>query len=94
MRKFKILNIRSGNVKVWTGTFGVLSYPDENNNDVDIYIYLKGDKKLIPAPKYYWKILQGDDGKFAGFVGLNDPHSPNIESEDAFCNSVCNEING
>ena len=85
---------RSGNVKVWTGTFGVLSYPDVNNNDADIYVYVKGDLKLVPAPKYYWKVLQGDDGKFAGFVGLNDPHSPDIAAEDAFCNSVCNEIHG
>ena len=81
-------------MKVWSGTFGVLSYPDKNNNAKDIYVYLKGDKQYIPAPKYYWKVLQGADGQVVTFVGLNDPHSPDIAPEDAFCNSVCKEIDG
>ena len=61
---------------------------------MDIYVYVKGDDKFIPAPKYYWKVMQGEDGKVVTFVGLNDPHSADIADEDAFCNSVCDQITG
>ena len=82
-------------VKVWSGTYGVLSYPDVNGNDVDIYVYVKGDKKYIPAPKYYWKVLQNDvTGEAIAFVGLNDPHSKDILADQGFCNSVCSTTIG
>jgi hypothetical protein len=45
-----------GKVTVWTGTHGILTYPDVNGNDVAIYLWVDGDKKYIPAPMYYWKV--------------------------------------
>ena len=82
-------------VKVWSGTYGLLSYPDVNGNDVDIYIYVKNGKKYIPAPKYYWKVIQnGVTGEAVAFVGLNDPHSKDILEDEGFCNSICNTIEG
>ena len=62
---------------------------------MDIYVYVKGDKKYIPAPKYYWKVLQNDvTGEAIAFVGLNDPHSEDILADQGFCNSVCSTTIG
>ena len=93
---FSYLFTRSnGNVKVWTGTYGVLQYPDENGNDVDIYLFLDGEKRYIPAPKFYWKVLLDESKNQAvGFVGLNDPHSDDIAADETFCESVCDQITG
>ena len=40
---------------MYSGTHGVLEFPDVNNNHQQIYLY---NKEYIPAPLYYWKVLQ------------------------------------
>ena len=42
-------------ISVYSGTHGVLEFPDVNNNRQQIYLY---NKEYIPAPLYYWKVLQ------------------------------------
>ena len=85
----------NGNIKVWSGTYGVLNYPDQNGNEVAIYLYLDGDKKHIPAPKFYWKVLKDETKNQAvAFIGLNDPHADDISPDEAFCTSICNQVNG
>ena len=96
-REFLIIHsFRSkGEVKVWTGTYQVLEYPDLNGNEVGIYLYLDGDKKHIPAPKFYWKVLKDETkNKAVAFVGLNDPHSDDISVDERFCTSICDQITG
>ena len=89
------INSIKDEVKVWSGTYGILSYPDLNENNVDIYLYVEDNKKYIPVPKYYWKVIQnGATGEAIAFVGLNDPHSEDILEEEGFCNSVCSSIEG
>lgn len=78
---------------VYTGTLGVLQYPDKNQNPTSIYLMEKSGKWYIPAPKYYWKILLNEVTKEAvGFVGLNDPHSEEIT--ESFCQTSCGSIIG
>lgn len=85
----------SGNVTVWSGTFDTLVYPDQNGNDVPIYIYLSNGKQYIPVPKYFWKVMHNErTDEVVAFVLLNDPHSEDIDDQHAFCNSVCTAING
>ena len=82
----------NGTVTVYTGTFGLLEYPDSNNNLKALFLL---QDKYIPAPKYYWKILFNEVTKEAvGFVGLNDPHSEDIPKEQAFCQTSCGSIKG
>ena len=72
-----------------------MSYPDNNGNNVDIYLYLDGESRHIPAPKYYWKILMDETSNQAvAFIGLNDPHADDIHPDEAFCTSICNQIIG
>ena len=42
-------------ISVYSGTHGVLEFPDVNNDHQQIYLY---NKEYIPAPLYYWKVLQ------------------------------------
>ena len=85
----------NGNIKIWSGTYGILSYPDNNGNDVAIYLYLDGEKRHIPAPKFYWKVLMDEKKDEAvAFIGLNDPHSHDVHPDEAFCTSICNQILG
>ena len=66
-----------------------------DGKEIDIYLYLKDDKKYIPAPKYYWKVIQNEiTGEAVAFIGLNDPHSEDILADEGFCNSVCSDISG
>ena len=39
---------------MYTGTHGTLRYKDTNNNYQEIFLH----QGYIPAPRYYWKVLQ------------------------------------
>ena len=54
-----------------TGTYGLLSYQDNNNNPTHIYLF---NGTYVPVPKYYWKKVQ-DPKTNTGvvFIGSNDP---------------------
>ena len=44
------------NLAVYTGTNGILKYSDVN--DVEQEIFLVVEDKYVPAPLYYWKVIQ------------------------------------
>ena len=72
-----------------------MSYPDNNGNDVDIYLYVDGEERHIPAPKFYWKVLKDETKDQAvAFIGLNDPHADDVHPDEAFCTSICSQIIG
>merc|ERR1712142_1297459 len=59
-------------LQVTTGTYGMLSYPDNNNNPTHLYLF---NGTYVPAPKYYWKVVQDHKTNTAvAFIGSNDPH--------------------
>jgi len=75
---------------VTTGTHEVLEYPDKNNKATDIF--LARIESFVPAPKYYWKVVQDPETKTAAaFIGLNDPHT-NVAPVE-LCKNRCNEMN-
>jgi len=66
----------------------VLEFPDVNNNRQQIYLY---NKEYIPAPLYYWKVLQDKStNTAAAFIGLNDPHETSVPLE--LCTNRCAEM--
>ena len=46
------------NLAVYTGTHGILKYPDVG--DIEQEIYLSVEDKYVPAPLYYWKVIQDE----------------------------------
>ena len=85
----------NGSVTVYSGTYGILEYPNDKNENTPIFILEDDGNWYIPAPKYYWKILLNEVTKeVSAFVGLNDPHADDILLEDAFCTTSCSNIGG
>jgi len=75
-------------ISVYTGTHGILTFPDINNNSEEIFLY---NDQYIPAPLYYWKVLQDKTRNTAvAFLGLNDPHEKSAPIE--VCQNRCAEM--
>ena len=57
---------------MYTGTHGTLKYKDNNNNYQKIFLH----QGYIPAPRYYWKVLQDqvreNDGLYQSSMELMD----------------------
>merc|ERR1711971_245392 len=48
-------------------------------------------ESFVPAPKYYWKVVQDPETKTAAaFIGLNDPHT-NVAPPE-LCKNRCSEM--
>ena len=92
MRKEAIA--RDVNLVVYTGTFQVLELLDVNGIPQPIYLVPDGNGSgLIPAPKYYWKLIHDPQANTAtAVIGMNNPHLRNIPVQDIFCPDVCQEI--
>jgi len=74
---------------VTTGTHEILEYPDTNRKMKAIH--LARIEKYVPAPKYYWKIVQDPQtNTAAAFIGLNDPHTNVAPLE--LCRNRCAEM--
>merc|ERR1712066_475910 len=75
-------------LQVYTGTHGILKCKDTNNNYREIFLY---NDVYIPAPRYYWKVLQDQTTDTATvFIGLNDPHTTFTPLE--LCSNKCAEM--
>ena len=79
---------------VYTGTYGTLTLPDVNGNQRSIYSAFNANSNgLIPAPKYYWKVVHDPVAKKAvAFVGINNPHLTSVSASDVFCTDICPQI--
>ena len=74
---------------VTTGTHGILEYPDKDSKATDIF--LARIESYVPAPKYYWKVVQDPaTNTAAAFIGLNDPHA-NVAPKE-LCPNRCAEM--
>merc|ERR1711963_534659 len=55
------------------------------------FIYVARIESYVPAPKYYWKVVQDPETKTgAAFIGLNDPHT-NVAPVE-LCKNRCSEM--
>ncbi|XP_060527004.1 uncharacterized protein LOC132702429 [Cylas formicarius] len=82
-------NSRSyGTVDVFTGTHGLLTYPDINNNPQPIYL---GGNGVLPVPKHFWKVVRSHrDNSGIAFVVINDPFLKDVpKAEQLLCPDIC-----
>ncbi|KAF2895398.1 hypothetical protein ILUMI_10778 [Ignelater luminosus] len=76
-------------LRIITGSHGVLSLPDINNNLQNIFLDTRG---ILPVPKFLWKIIYLESTKEGiALVSLNDPFIKKISNEHILCPDVCNE---
>lgn len=93
----KFVEKRNINVDVYTGTYGVMVFPDIDNREQEIFLAWneKTGQRQIPVPRFYYKVLIADEIQ-AGivFIGVNNPYVPAklIKSEYILCPDVGDQI--
>ncbi|GFG38327.1 hypothetical protein Cfor_01738 [Coptotermes formosanus] len=79
---------------VYTGTYGILTFPDVNGVETELYLYVdNNNNKAIPVPKLFWKVVyepKSENGVV--FVGTNNPYLPDPQGDYLICNDVCSKI--
>lgn len=85
---------RQLDLTVYTGTFSVMTLADINNVQQPIYLaFDENNNGLIPAPKYYWKLIHDPISNTAtAVIGINNPHLNPVEEEDIICPNVCDQV--
>ncbi|KAF5295271.1 hypothetical protein FQA39_LY13136 [Lamprigera yunnana] len=74
-------------LQVYTGTHELLSLPDADNYEVDIYL---DGKNNIPVPKYIWKIVYNEITKQGiAFITVNNPFLIEIYDDEILCPDIC-----
>jgi hypothetical protein len=82
------------NLDVYTGTYGILTFPDVNGIETELYLYVdSNNNKAIPVPKLFWKAVY-DPTTQAGVVvvGINNPYLSGPQGDYLICNDVCSKI--
>lgn len=93
----KFVAKRKINVEVYTGTYGVMTYPDIHNKEQEIFLEWNQNtgQRQIPVPRFYYKVLIADEIQ-AGivFIGVNNPYVPAnlIKSEYILCPDVGDKV--
>ena len=90
----KVATERNIDFTVYTGTYGVLTLADINGVQQEIFLaFDENNNGLIPAPKYYWKlIVDRATNNATAVVGINNPHLTSVAPADIFCPDVCNQV--
>lgn len=85
---------RDLDLKIYTGTFGIMSLLDVKGIKQPLYLASdKNNNSLIPVPMYYWKVIHEPISDTAtAVIGINNPHLERITPQDIICPDVCNQI--
>ena len=79
---------------VVTGTMSVDTLPDIRAQEKSLYMTTDNDDKpTVPVPALLWKLVV-DKSRFKGivFIGVNDPHHPNVEKRGyIICKDICDQ---
>lgn len=74
---------------IFTGTYEILTLPDRNNNPVEIY--LDDSNKMVPVPKFNWKIVYSKNSKKGiALILINNPFI-SLTAKDVLCENICPE---
>lgn len=72
---------------IWTGTYGILTLPDVNNNEVEISLEAGGN---IEVPKWFWKIIRDpSNSQGIALITLNNPFVTSINDSELLCRDIC-----
>lgn len=83
------------NGEIYTGTSGILTLPDINNVQQEIYLYFdENNNGLIPAPELYYKIIiDRDTSSGIAIIGLNNIYlTPEEVTQHIHCDDISDQI--
>lgn len=82
--------------EIYVGTFGIVSYPDINGNDVEFFLYYdENGQGKIPVPKIFYRVVYDpESGRGVVLIGVNNYHATleQIESDYIYCNDISDQI--
>lgn len=87
---------RGISLDVYTGTYGVVSFPDINGVPRELYLDTSSGSGQIPVPKIFYKILIEEvTGNGIAIIGVNNVHATLAEIQESyiFCNDIAAGIN-
>nr|CAI5852362.1 unnamed protein product [Callosobruchus analis] len=78
---------------IWTGTYDVATLPHEATGEqVKLYLYVDGEKRGIPVPALYWKLIYSPIAKQGVvLIGHNNPYEKSI-GKHVICPDVSDKI--
>lgn len=83
------------NFTIWTGTHGILTFLDAEQQQEEVYLFAATIKKhnKLPIPKFFWKIVQDPkERKGIAFVSYNNDTSKSSDFTWP-CTGICDTIN-
>lgn len=86
-------NRRNVTLKVWSGTFGVATLPNnKTKTDTGLYLYVNGAVRGLPVPALFWKMLyEPDSKKGVVLIVLNNPYIDN-DSKHIICTDISVQV--
>lgn len=74
-------------LEIYTGTYGIMTLPDVNNNQVEITLEEGGN---IEVPKWFWKIIKNPrTNEGIALISLNNPFVTSLTEEEKLCTDNC-----
>lgn len=86
---------RGKSLDLYTGSYGVMTYPDAGGVQRELYLDTSSGRGQIPVPKIFYKVvLEPSTGLGIVFIGVNNVHASlaEIQSSYIFCTDVANRI--
>lgn len=94
----KFIEKRNIDTDLFTGTYGIFTYPDVRGKEQQIYLAWdkKKENRRIPVPRFYYKVIIAEEIE-AGivFIGVNHPYltMKQIKNEYILCPDVSAKVN-
>uniref|UniRef100_A0A1B0CE89 Alkaline nuclease n=1 Tax=Lutzomyia longipalpis TaxID=7200 RepID=A0A1B0CE89_LUTLO len=94
----RMVSQRNTNLKLYTGTYGVMTLPDINGEHQEIYLHFdENNNGQIPVPKLYYRVIYEESTKRGiVLIGVNNIHITVDEIEEQgyiICEDVADKIN-
>ncbi|XP_066590165.1 uncharacterized protein [Prorops nasuta] len=92
VRNFAIQN--NVDLDVWTGSLGVLTLKDVNNNDQEIFLFIDENGNVaVPVPKILFKVVYDQKNKEGVvFLTVNNPFLEKLTKDYVVCKNVCDKL--
>lgn len=76
-------------LRIITGTHGVLTFPGADHTDVEIFLL---PNEALPVPKFIWKLVYSPKTRRAiVLISLNNPFVKDTSEIDKICVDICKQ---
>lgn len=87
---------RNINTEIYTGTFGLLTFPDIRGVHQPIHLSVANNRRRIPVPQVFYKVVINARNRAGiAFIGINNPYASlqDIQRNYTLCRNVMERVN-